>query len=503
MLLAAPDRRAPWREAALAGCGFTLGFGWLWFGGLQPFTPRAVLWGGLLEGGGTSLFFGILLAGLLLYSRAGPGRGRPFAPHAAACCFMLVGLAAEKLLASSETTTEVSLLFSYVPAAGFSLAALCLGLYWGAVLLRLTPFFTALALTLAALLAAPLSLALAFLERAHFFPTCLALPLCVVLALLPAGALLKPYASAQAGLPAQKPPALQKRWPLAGLAALFAAGVAQSGVHPPLPPLASSLCWFFGAALAFLALFTVIRLRRVAAIQSAPLLLLCCGPLLPGLSLLFFPPARAPLLPLGEGLMCGGGIMLLCSSLRAAQTETSPEARPGIGAARRAAAKTLAALIFCGNAGTTLGNLILRPGALPFSGATTTTALGLLAIALALSPLALLLLKTRPTLERPRPFAAPLPDPGAREAVSIKSGEMEHPAEASAAPPPERVPFGLTAAEQRVAALLLQGFSNADISDLLSIAPTTTRVHLRNIYRKTSAKGRQELLATLQIFSTD
>ena len=58
--------------------------------------------------------------------------------------------------------------------------------------------------------------------------------------------------------------------------------------------------------------------------------------------------------------------------------------------------------------------------------------------------------------------------------------------------------FDLTQKEHQILALLVQGLSNAEISDQLSISMATVKFHLTNIFSKLGAKNRVEA-ATLAL----
>jgi DNA-binding CsgD family transcriptional regulator len=59
--------------------------------------------------------------------------------------------------------------------------------------------------------------------------------------------------------------------------------------------------------------------------------------------------------------------------------------------------------------------------------------------------------------------------------------------------------YGLTVRETEIAVSLLQGKSDKDISALLHISVDTVKSHLKNIYRKTGAPGRDALIALVGI----
>ena len=54
----------------------------------------------------------------------------------------------------------------------------------------------------------------------------------------------------------------------------------------------------------------------------------------------------------------------------------------------------------------------------------------------------------------------------------------------------ERRPFGLTAREVEVLALLAEGLGNGEIADRLFISPKTASVHVSNIYAKLGVETR-------------
>lgn len=55
--------------------------------------------------------------------------------------------------------------------------------------------------------------------------------------------------------------------------------------------------------------------------------------------------------------------------------------------------------------------------------------------------------------------------------------------------------FGLSAREQQILALIIQGLSNAEIAGALYITESTVKFHAGNIFRKTGLAGRAELIA--------
>ncbi len=61
--------------------------------------------------------------------------------------------------------------------------------------------------------------------------------------------------------------------------------------------------------------------------------------------------------------------------------------------------------------------------------------------------------------------------------------------------------FGLTPAEARVCALLVQGLGAQDIADALDVADTTVKTHIRRIYDKTGVRRQPELVHLVTAFA--
>jgi len=62
---------------------------------------------------------------------------------------------------------------------------------------------------------------------------------------------------------------------------------------------------------------------------------------------------------------------------------------------------------------------------------------------------------------------------------------------------PKPTASGLTAAEEEVLALLLDGYDNASIADARKTTPRTTANQVASIYRKLGVASRAELVAKL------
>jgi DNA-binding CsgD family transcriptional regulator len=55
------------------------------------------------------------------------------------------------------------------------------------------------------------------------------------------------------------------------------------------------------------------------------------------------------------------------------------------------------------------------------------------------------------------------------------------------------LPYDLTKQETKIALLLAENLNNSEICDSLNISENTLKTHLRNIYRKTKASGREDV----------
>jgi DNA-binding CsgD family transcriptional regulator len=78
---------------------------------------------------------------------------------------------------------------------------------------------------------------------------------------------------------------------------------------------------------------------------------------------------------------------------------------------------------------------------------------------------------------------------GARRIAVIV--EAAHPARIT---PLLMAAYGLTAREQDVTRLVLQGDSTAQIAERLVVSPHTVQQHLKNVFEKTGARSRRELV---------
>lgn len=515
-------------EIILTACGFTLGFGWLWFPILSAHWLPAFLWGRPLAGGGSSLFLGLLASGLLLYglisrrqgrvasspsagpdSAAGPGR-----PGEAPGLMGFHWAHATALLTSVLEIVPALSAWEAPPSlrvAALAVAALAMGIFWGGRLLSLPPAKAGWAMGAAfaagLLLALPLTTLCPFSK--HGF--CLALPL--ALAWLTAWALERlhnkprPETKRSRGRPPKKNPAAADRpqpaWTLsqaeAGLviAAFFLMSLnyAEQG--------GSAVNVWPAQALAALGAVGAMFLFRAAALDRGR----------PGGLIQELNPAR-PQIPLclalalqGAGQLLAPGFFnlpakFLMGATCLLTTLILAGAPPPV--ARRRAALVLGLALVLSNSGTEavdrliralntvtcLQPLITEPGA------------RLSGLIVLLAALILWALNGQPGSGKTQPAPNRL---GRKEAAQTEAGDRG-PACSAPAPENSAAPAGtavtsalpcpvLTAREEEIMRLAVRGCGNRHIAEQLKIQEATVRFHLRNIYKKTGLKNRKGLLA--------
>ncbi len=437
-------------RAALTGCGFALGFGWVWFAGLQQIWLPLLLWGKSFSSGGTALFPLLLCAGFLLVPRVASlawngkknaGFDRLFFAHAAHGVG-LVFLALGVLSRHAGDSAFLSLLASLCAA----LAALPLGMFWVDRLIRL-PFREAvfaflLAACAAAILAPAAALTSAIPETRPFF-----LLLSVFAAwALAWGAAHSRHDSSTSHIKAKS--GLERDSRGRGvfsftILALFAVEGFVNAALPPEPARFADGAYALGA----LALYLAVYARHTCSFSfyaAVGLLILATGALLQPIWL-FRPDC------FGGGFL--EGAVFLALALRVREQGSVALAGRALG---------LAVLgVFLGQG---VGHAL-------FDGAWRLGLTERLVVAAIPAALALAFAALRHMVDSPTPPPAP-PAPFG-QASSL---------------------FGrLTAREREVAMLVAQGHSNPEICSRLYISEGTLRVHLRRIYRKTGLSSRKSL----------
>lgn len=478
------------RRVALVGLGFALGFGWAWSGSLRELWLAGVLSGGLFSVQGTSAFFAALAMALLC---AALGTGRllsRLARHPLA----MPGTAFS--LALCAAALQLSGASALLPGVAMGLAAGLSGLFWVTALLGLPAPGAVLALALAGLFTAILAVLDVLpglfsqfdLEQiARFRP--LLVPACLLAALplalwvlreakpTPPSVLEPASASESAFIIPQsaKEPGI-RLWGLPALAAFFALG-ALYAVAEPVP---FGGIWLpcgleaLGAALA-LPLCLMTEKRRepqyVPGLGFAGALLFCAASL-PAFS---SQPWLARLWPsLLDGFLQGLAAAFLAQSTRASGNLVRP------------AGYALLLLLLTVNAGFFAG---ARAALWWHDERTGPAGLTTLCLAVALFPLFR-------TWRQARQKARQTAEAAVRDAALTA---------ASATPAPEPAPFSeaelqalfttweLTPKEKAVAALIRTGLSNPEIAASAGIAENTLRIHLKSLYRKSGATGRDDL----------
>ena len=432
-------------QAAHVGLGFALGFGWLWFPGLQARWLPEVLWGTPVRGGG-GLFLAVLLAGLLAFDLWGDrltARGSRFSrahPGHTAHGASLALLALAVLPAWTGAGP-------YPPVLFLAVLALCQGLYWGGALLALPPGESGPAFLTAALAQAGLCL---LYQSAPENAGRLLMLLSVAGAWVTLGSLarLMRRRAEESRRPRGRPPKNQEAAGPAPDSLLpvtaGAAFVVLAAAGTLLPPAASMPLAGIASACGAAAGFLLCRL-------CSSLRLLSPAPALVGLVLAFFPGAAWSWMaaPFAEGLFCLPALVLITRSLPAGTALPAQRAARCLGIVLVLAFVAGMPAIFMPQA--------LQSAVLPF---------GIVALLLAA---ALCLLPPRPGLD-----AA---------------------AAAAAVPEQAHAGSGLTRREADILRCLAQGMSDGRIADHLAIKETTVRYHLANMFRKTGYRTRAKLVA--------
>ena len=492
-------------EAIATGIGFAMGFGWLWFPSLQGFWLPDFLWGGVFDGGGSSLFCVLLLAGFF-GSGLWRGKGRiasmfdtggthdfrlsrlPYWVHAVTLALVLVSMLPQKTAFG---------MWLYVPVAGMALAAFLQGIFWGGAILSLSSPFALASLAIAALVATMFGGLVSFLPFNSVLSRVILL-LFAILASWGAAYILsrvlripRPDPKKNRGRPAKHAEQADngelvngEESGAAGSIAVFAAGVALL-VHSMVICLLAtqnltldrhtgSLCSVFVALGAALGLFCCglggtngllskmqlaesTRFKRIGgylslALSPAKALSLAIG--LCGLALVL-PDFTTPLfallfLDMVEGFISAVAVCVLAG----------PSSMPPL---RKAA--------FALGVAFALVNLVYEA-----SGIVALLPQHILATAIVV--LALLL------------FAFFHKQSKGAHGSGVEPVEKKHPEPENR----EIADVSFTSRELEVLDLMRKDLSNRDIADALNVREVTVRFHLRNLYQKTGLTDRKELV---------
>ena len=470
-----PDRRRAWTPALIAGCGFCLAFGWIWFPAAFARVAAefpTVFSGTLFSGGGISVFSAALLCGFFAIGGAAHRLAKrydrpPALPlHGGALVCMAGGLLARGIAPSAT-------------AALFGLAAACVGVYWTARLLALPPLRAGFALTVAALLAWGFSPAIPVFKMA------LLLPVGIVLAFVLAVLRTNPYAGENGEtLPPENagPASAQQQnttWRelllrddilvVSLLAfAFFAFGIVS------IAPLSAATG--LPASAIGIALATAYCARTRDTIRRASLLAVAA--VLPAALQFVFAPGMTGIAAVAGGVMEGAALVAVAAmgktGMRMIELNSQDYRRAGF---------CLAMVFVLVNMGGAAGAAIIRTG--------DTGGWLLAAICLAFCPpLILLAVKWR---NRPRRKDVPAAPASSAAASGQDASPQTSVLSALSALWPE-----LTRRECVVSELLVRNMSNPEICAALFVSENTVRTHIKNIYHKTGVASREELKKLLR-----
>lgn len=497
------------QETVLAGLGFAVGFGWLWFPALQGIWLPGFLWGGPWSGGGTSAFCALLLAGFaaiaLWPSRSlkeeNAENGETESRN------LLSRNIVRRVQAASLLLALLSLLvplpgrgfFHYLSALGMALVGILQGLFWGSLLLRLPPSGrnagAGWAFALASALAALFSALLAFVPP-HLLPFSLCISLgaawyCAekTVGLWDASSQAEPKRgrgrprlveeSGKGVAPEQavSPDMVPALWAAAFLFFFLGMedGVA-AGANSRAPWIAGTLSACGAILAAALCACARERQERLRVERSAlrlfiraalsPLVPLCAVLALLGIGRLALSASFSLPAALLEGMACVFTLKVLGGL---PQTERSTDRK------RRTALALLLALLL-GNLGASAAQwLALWLGGMENAPSIIRPA-GALALILAF------ILSALPLARRVRPRNL-FSSRGIPQQAAARALEPESPA----------APDFFTARELEILTLIREGRNNKDIANRLFVQEATVRFHLRNIYQKTGLTEREQL----------
>ena len=465
------------RHAALAGCGFALAIGWLWFENLRAlWLPEQTGNFGMLVL--TGFAAGLCGTGLLLHFLRGASFPVPFAALAH-------GGGLTMLLAAWPLQPWPVAFALYVGISGAATAT-----YWLAHMLRPTPSHTMYALVWAGGASLLLAFAAQALHNTAFFPLPafgLLAALCPALAwLLSLGLSSHPpsgHKEEDTPAPPQKnsettsePGISTMRLLACGLTwwfVFFCLGLAFATPFTPLTTWtwAQGPAYFAGILAACTLCHGLSRIDPLPANHSL-YMLACAFGLLGLVALPIFYPTFWPGKYMLAGWLEAMGLAGIALSLR----KTAPPTAP---LPLKHAAAILLLILTAVNSGTITASALNRTkeNAAFFEPLLLLLCAGLL---LGIGLYRRYLGAMHPAHGKAQ---VALPSPGQRHSGPIV---------------PAAIPKDIfTDKEQAIAVLMLQGFTNSAIAKATGITENTVRWHIKNLYKKTGTANRQELAAKL------
>ena len=477
------------RRAALAGCGFALAIGWLWFENLRTlWLPEQTGNFGMLAL--TGFAAGLCGTGLLLHFRRGASFPVPFVAlaHGGALAVLLIALFLQRWPVAFALCVGMS-------GAGTAM-------FWLAHLLRPTPSHTMYALVWAGGASLLLAFAAQVLHDLPLFPLAafwLLAALCPALAWLlsfdfsnqshsshkeappPAPLQKNRIAAPEPSVPKMRLLACALTWGFV----YFCLGLAFATPFTPL----TTWTWAQGPAYFAGTLAACTLCHSFARIDPLPTnhslyMLACAFGLLGLVALPMFYPTFWP----GKYMLAGWLETLGLAGIALSLCKTSP---PNASLPLKHAATTLLLILTAVNSGTMTASALSRSKghAAIFEPLLLLLCAGLLlGIGLyrrylgAMHP-------AHATARNTQQASAPATTaPSGAAAVSRHSGPIV----------PATIPKDMfTDKEQAIAVLMLQGFTNSAIAKNTGITENTVRWHIKNLYKKTGTANRQELAAKL------
>ena len=445
------------RHAALAGCGFALSFGWLWFAGLRGlWMPEHVAW---LAHPAVAVFGGALCCGCIAFGLL----GYRLAAHNPACVAGTAHGATLLFFAAAWFFRD----WPWAFAALLGMAGAGGGVFWTAAVLRSGPRHVLKALIWAAgtaLVLAPLVSLLSGLIPAPVL--WLLAGLCPVAAwalsfLMRSNVEDENGGMSSAAIRGGSPHVRFLGWGIV----FFSLGMASASATyaQPLPSWAGGAAHLAGAAVAYAAWRIVVPRIPQPSRSLAAVMFLCACAIVPLAALLFFSSALSAALSINVGLL---------EALAAAGVSLSFDrsARTGRDFWFLRAGFTLAMVLAAVNGGNMAGQTLLPAGGH-----------GSLALALVLLFFTAVL-----TIAGMKEWGVAMQDPG----NSTNAKDSIHEACPQQVPRQGEYKTLLTEKEQVIAILMGRGYTNNSIANTIGIKENTLRWYIKKIYKKTGTRDR-------------
>lgn len=451
------------RHAALAGCGFALSFGWLWFAGLRGLWMPEHVAG--LAPPAVAVFGGALCCGCIAFGLL----GCRLAAHNPACVAGTAHGAALFFFAAAWFFRD----WPWVFAVFLGMSGAGVGVFWTAAVLRSGPRHVFKTLIWAAGTALVLTPLVVSLSGRIPVPALWLLAWLGPVAAWALSFLMRSNAEEANG--GMSPAAVWGGSPhvrfLGWGIVFFSLGMAsESASHTqPLSSWAEGVAHLAGAAVAYAAWRIVAPRIPQPSRSLAAVMFLCACAIVPLAALLFFSPALSAALSVNSGL-------LEALAIAGVSLSFGRSARTGRECWFLRAGVILAMVLAAVNGGNMAGQSLLSAGAH-----------GSLALALVLLLFTIVL-----TLAGMKEWGAAVQTPGNSAHAEDTAGAKDYVHEACPQQAPLQAEYEtlLTEKEQAIAILMGRGYTNNSIANTIGIKENTLRWYIKKIYKKTGTRNR-------------